>query len=480
MGERSGVEPSRRRARVRAGVAVTGCVWALFAGMQGCVFIDDYGRFRVADDGSVADAGDGDGGDASPPDAGSLEDAAGDTGPACSPACRADEVCEGSPARCAFDSITRLTVANDWACVVRRSGAADCWGSNDQGELGAGNFGRASSMPRRIALAGVTELQGGNSHACALTLDGGVYCWGQPTYALGLGPTPPATPGWGVVTPARVDFMPSPDRPRLIAVGDASTCAIAGLRRLWCWGQNGLGQLARPPPELPTSDVPVAAAETWLPRDEVQALDVGYDSACAVAQDASLWCWGSNGFGQLGQTGGDAPASSHVALNYLGGRYTQVSVGGGTACVIDETGVVTCFGRNESGQVGSGATARTGSPTRVSLPGRAIAVAVGHAHACATVADAGTSTTDVYCWGGNDEAQCGTPLATNPVLLPSKVPNTTGARLLGASARNACVVVETGERDDVRCWGANGHGQLGVPYGSGGIERSAMPLSVTF
>jgi alpha-tubulin suppressor-like RCC1 family protein len=78
-----------------------------------------------------------------------------------------------------------------------------------------------------------------------------------------------------------------------VAAGYAHTCAIKQDSSLWCWGYNGYGQIGDGTEENKYSPVKII-------ESGVVAVALGDDHTCAIKKDGSLWCWGNNKFGQIG------------------------------------------------------------------------------------------------------------------------------------------------------------------------------------
>jgi Regulator of chromosome condensation (RCC1) repeat len=202
------------------------------------------------------------------------------------------------------------------------------------------------------------------------------------------------------------------------------------------------------------------------------ALDVSAGGAhsCLLRSDGTVWCWGANDAGQLGDGTRDGEAceggvpcrpapTQVVGLDDV----VEVQAGGRHTCARRADGGVWCWGANDTGQLGKGAEGEgSASPTRVGSLPAASALSAGDSHTCA-VADRG-----VYCWGANASGELGdsstraSPRPRGPLLGYERVSAGRGftcARLVGGSTW---------------CWGANGAGQLGAGGGGEGKGRSAI------
>ena len=149
----------------------------------------------------------------------------------------------------------------------------------------------------------------------------------------------------------------------LVAGVDAgwyNTCALKADNSLWCWGVNNYGQLGDNLAES-SSSVPVSVIGLGSGVVEVKA---GWYHACARKTDGSLWCWGMGGSGQLGdglQTGYYVP----TAVPALSSGVAQVATGQSYSCARKTDGSLWCWGANGSGQLGDGTTNMRTTPTPV-------------------------------------------------------------------------------------------------------------------
>jgi alpha-tubulin suppressor-like RCC1 family protein len=322
------------------------------------------------------------------------------------------------------DSQRLISLGAQHSCAITDEGAIECWGDNSHGQLGTGDR-TTSTKPRLVAgITGALEVGAGTAHTCALVHGGIVKCWGiNGSGQVGAGVdddqlTPFAVPLAGV---------------RHIAVGSVHSCALMGDGSVRCWGQNGMGQLGDGAPGG-TTKTPVAVLGIDI-DDPAADLTAGENHTCArMVDQGRLQCWGHNGFGQLGD-------GSEVQ------RPTPVSVA----------------------KPGDPAAAMTG----------VLAMSAGGAHTCALLGGDAWPDNPVYCWGQNAYGQLGHSTPVDPAdnlmsdsLVPLRVQIDTApdnplvdtdapmveARSVSAGQLHNCAVMDTGA---VRCWGQNGHGQLG-------------------
>lgn len=321
----------------------------------------------------------------------------------------------------------------------------------------AGSSTSASNFtPIRYA---ATQVAAGTSHACARLSGGTVRCWGlNGNGQLGDGTTtqrPVSVPVTGLTGVA------------LVVAGGAFTCALlnpgaSGTAK--CWGLNTNGQLGDGSTTQSLAPVTVTRASDSATLTGIANMVAGTSHACALMEAGSVYCWGLNSGGRLGDgTTTQSPRAVRV-VGPVGGTaflegVAQIAAGGGTTCA-QVSGAALCWGLNASGQVGDGSITNRRQPTQVTgLTSNVANVAVGGSHACAVLLS-----TEVRCWGLNTSKQLGdgtTTSRTTPVAvrIDSVPTNLTGVSAIVAGTAFTCALLTS---EKVRCWGANSNGQLGV------------------
>lgn len=141
--------------------------------------------------------------------------------------------------------------------------------------------------------------------------------------------------------------------------GGYHTCGIQIDGSLWCWGWNNHGQLGDGTRENQKSPVLVDAGDnSWT------SIAAGGEHTCGVKSDGSLWCWGNNEYGQLG----DNTTSDRNVPNRVGdaSQWSVVTAGEDFTCAFTDDGSLWCWGWNMFGQIGDGSTRDRWVPTPVS------------------------------------------------------------------------------------------------------------------
>ncbi len=331
-----------------------------------------------------------------------------------------------------------LHLGEGTSCARFNDGTIKCWGQNGRGELGledtnnrgwsAGQMGDSLPSVNLGTGRSVVHMVSGASHSCAILDNSTVKCWGQNFDGqLGLG----NTDHYGDNTGEMGDNLPTVDlgsgrTAESLYAGYGHTCAILDNGAVKCWGRNFNGQLG-------LGDFGLRGDQPGEMGDNLPAIDLGTGRtaimmalssvhSCALLDNGDVKCWGENENGQLGleddidrgyrpgEMGDNLPAID------LGTGRTAVSINTGLShtCALLDNGDLKCWGRNGAGQLGRGNTFRTGDdPGDMGDNLRVVDLGIGE----------------------------------NAVLLS-----------LGLSAHN-CVLLNNSE---VKCWGSNGVGELGL------------------
>lgn len=346
-------------------------------------------------------------------------------------------------------------------CALTTTNRVYCWGWNDEGQVGDGSRSDRR-YPSQVAGTGTyASVTAGGGHSCAVTTSGAPQCWGfNFSGQLGDGSTT------GRSTPVTVSGGLTLS---VLDAGGTFNCGIAADSTAHCWGWGGTGQLgdgARPAAQT----TPVATVGGL----KFTAVSGGTQHSCGLAADSTAWCWGDNGFGQLGNAT-STDTTRPVAVS--GGlKFAAITTGYFHTCALAPNGDAYCWGDNSAGQLGDTLVVGSANTPRLVLGGHAFAsISTGAVHTCGvTVGGAG------YCWGSDVSGQlgsqpaalCGTTAGPQECTrAPALV--TGGLSFVGISAGNqhTCGVI-IGPL--VYCWGLNNFGQLG----DGSSRGSVTPVRV--
>ncbi len=311
-----------------------------------------------------------------------------------------------------------VSVGPAHACGVTSAGAAYCWGLNLQGELGNGSRTN-SPVPTLVNAPGVafSTVSMAENSSCATDGTGAVYCWGVDHGSIFTTPQPITAPPGVTFSAVSIGGLFLPD--------SAVACGIAADGTPFCWGANGVGAVGNASSDF----IELAPVSLALPvRDSVfTEVSVGgkdYQFACGLgARTGTVYCWGGNGSGQLGVGSVGLNAFTPAPIAAPGGvSFSTVSAGGFHACAVATTGSVYCWGSNSNGQLGDGTAIDSPTPVEVYAPGVSFsAVSAGRFHTCAVTS--GPTPNTAYCWGANSSGQLGdgttidqlTPIAVSTI-----------------------------------------------------------------
>ncbi len=327
-------------------------------------------------------------------------------------------------------------------CSIDGTGALQCWGYSNYGQLGDGTT-TTRLKPVTVIASGVTAVGGGLSFNCAV-VSGAVQCWGRNNFGqLGDGTyNNRSTP----------DAGPIVDDPTAIGSGQGHSCVLTRSGAVQCWGYNISGQLGNGTyNDSLTAVTPLAGG--------VAAMTVGYNHTCALLSTGAAQCWGYNGYGQLGD---GTYNDRNTPFTLFPSGVTKIATGGFHTCAI-VSGALQCWGRNDYGQLGNGTTTQSSTPQTIIASG-VTDVAASYYHTCAVVSGA------LQCWGRNDYGQLGdgtTTQRSSPVAVSGME---SGVTSLALGIYHSCALVS----GTVQCWGNNSNGQLGI---NSQTVQSAVPVA---
>jgi len=247
-----------------------------------------------------------------------------------------------------------IAAGHHHACARTNTGSVVCWGRNDNGEVGGDETVVRSA--RAIALpAPAAEVRVGDTQSCARLQNNAVFCWGvvagtqhaPPTplnwfgNAAGIGVSADALCAFNAQGLLRCSFAggkplePVEGNVAAVALGRHRGCAIMSDKTVRCF------TLGKPGSAPVTEKVP-PWAEPITGLTEVVQLVAGTAHFCARRADGTVWCWGHNDYGQLGDgTREDATVAAPVKKLV---DATQIAAGGDRTCASRQKGGVVCWG----------------------------------------------------------------------------------------------------------------------------------------
>jgi hypothetical protein len=283
-----------------------------------------------------------------------------------------------------LSGVTSIAGVGFHSLALKSDGTVWAWGANDYGELGNGTFAQSNTPVQVLGpggvgfLTGVTAIAGGGFHSLALKSDGTVWAWGDDFYGqLGNGTNRTDLP-YGIATPVQVlgsGGVGYITGVTAIAGGFFHSLALKSDGTVGAWGADFAGQLGNgtyttTPPYGIATPVQVLGSGGVGYITGVTAIAGGFYHNLALKNDGTVWTWGLNGNGQLGNTFPNSNTPVQVVdpggVGYLTG-VTAIAGGGFHSLALKSEGTVRAWGHDFAGQLGNG-TYTTTPPYGIATP----------------------------------------------------------------------------------------------------------------
>lgn len=344
------------------------------------------------------------------------------------------------------------------SCAITLKEEAKCWGEGSYGMLGNNEQGLKASPSQVSGLSAGSQTvasTGGRYHNCFLLENGTVQCTGWNNAGqLGVGTTL-----GGTTVPLPVQGLSDVVD---ISSSNYSTCALKSDGTVWCWGQNSSGELGDGSTTMRRAPVKVNLTE------QATQITVGATHSCAVTTSGNMQCWGANGSGQLGTgaTSGVVLSPVNVNIAAIGGTPRKIWAGNAATCVVTANGGVMCWGSNSSGQLGDGTKVSKVTPVISGGLHSGVADVRTYNHTCALL-DNGS----VKCWGDNGNGQLGNGTGTSSYTGVTPNGMESGVTQISVNWFATCSLKDDGT---AWCWGFGTNGQLG----DGTFQHRNYPVRV--
>ncbi len=400
----------------------------------------------------------------------------------------------------ALTSVRSLAIGCGFAVAVRTDGTVYAWGRNDTAQLGAGTATscggtNCSEWAVQVDPANATQVKAvaaGGGFALALRADGRVLAWGSDANGrLGRnsvgGSSATAAPVRNTANTADLANVTS------IAAADDFAVASDASGAAWAWGSNTNLQLGAglvDGTDYPTARAVLTAAATPIQR--IKRVSAGDDHALALRDDGTLWSWGSNSSGQLGINAAGGTGTYAAPVRDGSGttltRWRDMVAGQAHSVAVRADGTIWSWGLNTKGQLGQnsytgascGATCeivpvQTRDSGGVVIPdttSMARVIAAGTVHTALVRADG-----QAFAWGRHDRGQlartaavgtCPTAEPCAPSLVTSSFSTGGGAIQVAGLGRASALLRADGT---IRAWGDNNYGVLGTGTSNGQTPR---------
>jgi len=333
------------------------------------------------------------------------------------------------------------------------------WGHNDQDQLGSGT-GAIQNFPVNVSnLTSVASVSAGGNHSLAARTDGTAWAWGDNTKGQ-LGNALPATTSNYRI---QVSGLPADDVTDVAAGGFYSLFRRSN-GTVYACGWNNAGQLGNNNAAVASSSAPLQVVN--LPgttmNTHITAIAAGNSHALAISQSKTVWAWGNNTWGQVGN---NSLAASIYAPAQVSGLTNVIGVAAATShsLAVKGDGTVWAWGDNSNSQLGNtGVVGLSRVPVQVTGMAGAVAVAAGNGFSLA-VKDDGT----LWAWGTGylGDGQPGSTTAA-----PIQVLNVAGAVAGSGGVAHGTALLGSGA---VMGWGLNSEGEVG----DGSLQRLYSPVA---
>jgi alpha-tubulin suppressor-like RCC1 family protein len=348
-------------------------------------------------------------------------------------------------------AVIEIAAADHYCLALKDDGTVWAWGDNRFGQLGDGTLTDRYNPVQVSALFDMTAIAAASHCSVGLKADGTVWTWGSNANGmLGNG----TLSNYAISDPTQVSGLTNMTT---ITASINHAAAIKDDGTVWAWGLNNKGQLGDGTQTNRHTPVQV------IGLTDVVAVAVGDDYSIALKSNGTVWGWGCNELGQLG-CGGIYNQAAPVQVYDLF-SVVSISAGYSYAAALRADGSVWSWGDNSAGQIGDGTTTTRRIPVRSSIYNDVIKIEVGDYHTCVIRAD-GT----VWAWGLNTLGTLGDGTAINK-SAPVQMLGVTDAVSISASFFQTIVL--TGSNEIMAC----GYNMCGA-LGNGNNISSLVPISV--
>ena len=330
--------------------------------------------------------------------------------------------------------VAELRAAEMHTCARKMDNTLWCWGHGENGQLGNGANQHSLAAVQVAGLTNVTMFDGGRTHSCALgnyNGSAGLWCWGRGGIQNRMAAGTTGRLGNGSAAdsnlPVRVDLTGATaagQMVRSLSTGAYHSCVVMSDNNVWCWGRNANGELGNNATAPSTVPVQVNFASITIPNgvtvDQVSCSDGRrkQGSTCIRLSNGTVYCWGANARGELGDGGTVQRLTPSLAVNTtaLGtAKIVQLASSQWAKCGRTDGGSVWCWGENKNGIVGINAGMASNVLTPQAAMGLTEAAQLDMSHYLACTVTTGKQ---LYCWGTNRRGQA---TARGPITSMNKM-----------------------------------------------------------
>ena len=375
--------------------------------------------------------------------------------------------------------VTAISAGSFFSLAAKSDGTVLAWGRNDLRLLGDGTTIQRTTPVQVIGLTDIIAVSGGGSHSLALKSDGTVFAWSFNNLGrLGDGTTTDRIIPVQVVGSGGVGFLTDVID---IAAGSFHSLALKSDGTVFTWGANFNGQLgngssdglAHPTPE----QVKGPGGVGFL--TDIIDIDATGEFSLALRSDGTVFSWGRNSNGQLGD-GTTIQRTTPIQVVGQGGigfltGITTIAAGGNHSLALRSDGTIVGWGFNIRGELGDGTTIQRTTPVQTvqttGLKG-VIAITAGRNNNSIALRSDGT----IFGWGSNLVGQLGDGTFGNIRLTPVQAIGVSGISDVSAGASHSMIL----KNDSTICTvGSNFNGQLGIGTSGFSTDLSIYTCAVS-
>jgi alpha-tubulin suppressor-like RCC1 family protein len=352
---------------------------------------------------------------------------------------------------------TRVAAGNSHAVAIQSPGTLWAWGQNPFGALGLSDLTNRSSPIQVGTLTYWTQVACGAYFTLAIQSPGTLWGWGNNSYGqLGTNTSTLSN----VVSPVQSGTISTWTQ---IVGGFYHSLAIQSNGTLWAMGNNSWGQLGLNTLTSYSSPVQVGALSTWTQT----AIACGYRFSAAIQSNGTLFSWGNNSWGQLGLNTLTSYSSPVQTFYLTPGTWIAVNAGAFHSSVaLISPGTLWAWGYNSLGQLGNNSASNMSSPVQIGSSSTWTQVSTGQGFATTAIQTPGT----LWAWGSGALGQLGNNSTTN-FSSPVQVGSLNYWTQTSCGYYSTAAILSPGT---LWAWGNNSFGQLGL----GDVTHRSSPVQV--
>jgi alpha-tubulin suppressor-like RCC1 family protein len=292
---------------------------------------------------------------------------------------------------------TQIGTANNWASItdgnnfhslaIKTDGTLWAWGFNSQGQLGNGTTVNKNAPIQIGSATNWSKIVARGSRTLAIKTDGTLWAWGSNSYGE-LGD------GTNINRNVPTQIGTATNWASITAGNNGHTLAIKTDGTLWAWGYNVYGQLGDGTSVNKNAPIQIGSATDW------SIISAGISHTLSIKTDGTLWAWGYNYQGQLGD-GTNVDKNAPIQIGSAT-DWSTISAGGYQTLSIKTDGTLWAWGRNSSGQLGDGTNVNKNAPIQIGSATDWSIISAGISHTLSIKTD-GT----LWAWGRNLSGELG-------------------------------------------------------------------------